>query len=78
MVVFFFFVYPNTHICLAFYPTRSEREKDKAEAFVGHVYSVYVFYVGGFGSFLGRVCWSNRLYPRFWGPGDFREKEDRL
>lgn len=28
-----FFVYPNTHICLAFYPTRLEKEKDKVEAF---------------------------------------------
>lgn len=30
---FCFFVYPNTHICLAFYPTRLEKEKDKVEAF---------------------------------------------
>lgn len=30
---FCFFVYSNTHICLAFYPTRFEREKDKVEAF---------------------------------------------
>lgn len=33
MVVLLLFVYPNTHICLAFYPTRLEREKEKAEAF---------------------------------------------
>lgn len=32
-VVLLFFVYPNTHTCLAFYPTRLEREKDKVEAF---------------------------------------------
>lgn len=30
---FCFFVYPNTHICLAFYSTRLEKEKDKVEAF---------------------------------------------
>ena len=27
------FVCPNTHICLAFYPTRLGSEKEKAEAF---------------------------------------------
>lgn len=33
VVLLILFVYPNTHICLAFYPARLEKEKDKVEAF---------------------------------------------